>query len=75
MKNNRFYLHTIRGQPAGFSEYDKQICHAWLGTPLVKSLQIIRKEQKKCFKNRNLWGFKTNKKDYHYVIVEVPDGK
>jgi hypothetical protein len=75
-----YYMHTLNGNPAAYSEQDKQICYADMGhfgrpsfpATLVTSLKQIRREQRKTIKQRAEWGF-TDEHDYDYVLVKLPE--
>lgn len=76
-----YYLHTINGQPAYFSEPDGQIVYAagdaWRGRlpaqPLRKTTRQIRRDQQTTIRNRLSWGMKDGAGKYGYVRVTVPD--
>ena len=70
-----YYMHTINGKPAFWSENDRQICYmSFYGkaSPLSESLWQIRLEQKATIAYRKACGFHEDENDkYGYRRVSV----
>ena len=68
-----WYMHTIEGKPAYYSEHNQQICYICRrvnerGVVLVSSLRKIRQQQAATRKQRAAWGCVDSDDRYDYVV-------
>ena len=69
MARKKYYLHTLDGRPGAFD--GTQICYAWHGMPLAKTLQQIRAEQKRSIEHR--MEQRLDVSNYGYLLVYLVD--
>lgn len=65
-----WYMHTIDGKPAFYSDWNKQICYAMRRQNfpiLVEDLATIRRHQRATVEYRTREGCEVNPADYGYI--------